>query len=295
MKRAPRVFSDIDALRYVDDRLDEDRRAAFRLHLAGEPDTAARVQLWARQNDMLRSAFAGVAAEPVPLWLRLDQLAPEPDRVPLQPVPALGPVARVTKLPPARAPVRRGGRMQVLAAALLLTAAGGLAIAASRALLPVPDEDGFTATAGEQTARAADAFRTFALDPTRPVELTATDRGALESWLSQRVGLPIRAPELRDAGWTLLGGRTTPGESGPAAFLVYDSGAGQRLGLYVSRATALTASGPATRSTPGGGSTLSWTSGPDAYVIATGRPESWTRRNAPLLEARVEGEVPGGE
>ena len=79
MKRTQRVFGDIDALRYVDDRLDGDRRVAFERHLATDADQAGRVRVWARQNDVLRGAFVGVAAEPVPLWLRLDQLGLDKD------------------------------------------------------------------------------------------------------------------------------------------------------------------------------------------------------------------------
>lgn len=289
MKRIQRVFGDIDALRYVDGRLDEDRRAAFRLHLAGDPQTAARVQLWARQNETLRGAFAGVAAEPVPLWLKLDQLAPAAGRAAPQPAGARTavPVARVARLVPPGRDARRRGRVRALAAALVLAAAGGLAIAGARIVLPASGEAAQPAADGP-TLRAADAFQTFALDPTHPVELSATDQVALESWLTQRVGQPVRAPDLRGAGWTFLGGRAVPGEAGPAAFLVYDSGAGQRLGLYVARATASVAAGAVTRPARGGVSTLSWTSGTTAYVVATGRDEGWTRASAPALQARIE-------
>ena len=72
-----RVFGDVDALRFVDNRLDDERRAAFMAHLHDDAEQAERVDNWSRQNDVIRAAFSGVANEPVPLWLRLGNLTPE--------------------------------------------------------------------------------------------------------------------------------------------------------------------------------------------------------------------------
>ncbi len=297
MKRVQRVFGDIDALRYVDDRLDEDRRTAFQRHLATDPDQSNRVQLWSRQNEALRGAFAGTAAEPVPLWLRLDQLTLERDEARADQPGSNGlaseraPHPRVARFVPPPAEKRRGGRFRAVATAVVLVAAGGLAVVAARTLLPSPaltsEMRGTDMADDDPIARAVDAFHTFALDPTHPVEMTALDQPGLERWLSRRAGLPVRAPDLREQGWTLLGGRTTPGEAGPAAFLVYDGGDGRRLGLYVARASGTGRTGIETGSTPEG-STLSWTSGPASYVVVADKDESWMGWNASALKARIQ-------
>lgn len=293
MKRIQRVFGDVDALRYVDDRLDEERRAAFQLHLAGDPDLSSRVQLWTRQNEAIRQAYAGVQAEPVPLWLRLDQLTPDVDRSGLA---SSGPrLAQATARVAAPAPVRvaspRRSRSRTMAAALVVVLLGGLAIAVAWSVLPLSMGSGEAEramVADAAVARGADAFRAYALDPTHPVELSAVDQPALEAWLGQRVGLPVHAPDLRTTGWTFLGGRITPGETGPAAFLLYDNGAGRRLGLTVARATVTGSSDATTGILPGGNSTLSWTSGALSYVVVAARDEGWMNWNAAELRTRVD-------
>lgn len=288
MKRVQRVFGDIDALRYVDGRLNEDRRSAFQTHLAGDPDLSNRVQLWGRQNDALRSNFSGVSAEPVPLWLRLDQLGPEREGAGGGPSAPGASVARLARFTPPNSAARPSGRLRAMAVAVFLVAVGGVSILAAHTLLPAPIapvDDG--AVEDGSPARASDAFRAFALDPARPVELTAADQPALERWLSHRVGIPVRAPDLRDSGWTLLGGRVTPGDTGPAAFLVYDGGVGQRLGLYIAPA-GMSAARDAVVAPMPDGSTLSWSSGAASYVVAAGKDQAWMTWNAAALKGKLQ-------
>lgn len=56
------------------------------------------------------------------------------------------------------------------------------------------------------------------------------------SWLSKRVGVPIKAPEFGALGFELLGGRLLAGESGPVAQFMYQDAGGHRVTLYVRRA-----------------------------------------------------------
>lgn len=287
MKRVQRVFGDVDALRYVDGRLDDDRRSAFQAHLAGDQDLSSRVQLWVRQNEALRGAFAG-ETETVPLWLRLDQLDPERGGPDARSDELRASSARLAPFAPAQAPERGTARPRMVAAAVALVALGGLSMLAARTVLfPAltladdgPSED-------RSAVRAREAYRVFALDPARPVEVGAADQPGLEHWLTRRVGTMIRTPDLRDLGWTLLGGRLTPGEAGPAAFLVYDDGTGQRLGLYVDHASEPARTGAVAAPVPGG-STLSWASGTAAYVVTAEKDEAWMTWNAAALKAKID-------
>ena len=63
----------------------------------------------------------------------------------------------------------------------------------------------------------------------------AEDEAHLVKWLSKRLGTPIRPPDLSPDGFRLIGGRLLPGETSPAALLMYEDVLGRRLALYVTR------------------------------------------------------------
>lgn len=82
--------------------------------------------------------------------------------------------------------------------------------------------------------QAAVAYAAYTPDIRHPVELLATDRAALESWLSGRLGRDIRAPNLGSLGFSLMGGRLLPAEIGkPAAQFMYEDAQGQRVTIYL--------------------------------------------------------------
>jgi anti-sigma factor RsiW len=56
----------------------------------------------------------------------------------------------------------------------------------------------------------------------------------LVTWLSRRMGAPMKAPHLQALGYALEGGRLLPGDRGPVAQFMYRDEAGRRLTLYVS-------------------------------------------------------------
>ena len=61
------------------------------------------------------------------------------------------------------------------------------------------------------------AHHVFAVDPRRPVEIAAAEETQLLRWLSNRLGRPLRPPELAPLGYRLIGGRLLPGGSGARA------------------------------------------------------------------------------
>ncbi len=306
-----RVFGDLDSLLYVDHRLDDERKAAFLAHLAEDGHEAERVALWSRQNDVLRATFANVAVEPVPLWLRLGHVAAErPVLRDMTPAPERRPRAEARLVDgrasprPAEAaagpkmvesPVRRRYRSTSIGvSAALLLAIGLLVLVGAHALLPQvagtaepaarADGDSISPAAG----RAADAYRTFALDPVRPVEIAASQQATLDHWLQRRLGMAVHAPDLHGEGWTALGGRLVPGDAAPAAYYIYGDDAGEKLGVYMAR----TAGPPTTTISldpmSGGGSVLSWIDGQTAYAVTTGKSLDWLSRNAEALRTRID-------
>jgi anti-sigma factor RsiW len=81
--------------------------------------------------------------------------------------------------------------------------------------------------------RADIAFAVYAPEQRHPVEVAAPQRDQLVDWLSRRLGRQLSVPPLREYGYSLIGGRLLPGESGPAAQFMYQNAAGARLTMYV--------------------------------------------------------------
>lgn len=82
--------------------------------------------------------------------------------------------------------------------------------------------------------RAAVAHATYSPEVRHPVEVGADQESHLVAWLSKRLGAPLRAPHLESVGYSLVGGRLLPGESGsPVAQLMYQCKMGTRITLYV--------------------------------------------------------------
>lgn len=81
--------------------------------------------------------------------------------------------------------------------------------------------------------RADIAFAVYAPEQRHPVEVAAPQRDQLVDWLSRRLGQRLLIPSLLEYGYSLVGGRLLPGESGPAAQFMYQNTAGARLTMYV--------------------------------------------------------------
>jgi anti-sigma factor RsiW len=87
--------------------------------------------------------------------------------------------------------------------------------------------------------RAAVAHAVYSPEVRHPVEVAADQEKHLVAWLSKRLGAPLRAPKLEDVGYSLIGGRLLPGESGPAgapspvAQFMYQCKQGTRVTMYV--------------------------------------------------------------
>jgi anti-sigma factor RsiW len=85
--------------------------------------------------------------------------------------------------------------------------------------------------------RAALAHAVYSPEVRHAVEVGADQEQHLVAWLSKRLGAQVRAPKLEDVGYSLVGGRLLPGESGgapaPVAQFMYQCKQGTRITLYV--------------------------------------------------------------
>lgn len=293
------AFDEADLNAYVDGRLDPARAAALAESLASDPEGRSRIDGWRRQNDSLRTMFASVLFEPIPVRLM-------PTSLPV-PEAASAIAARAPPLAAAGAPHRLTGAVATLSIGMALVGfvagvlaslgtdgfglqGSGAATFATRGTLsgerPIEAAGGWAADRALAN-RASEAYQTFLTDLVRPVEITAGEEPRLLRWIQHRLGAPLSIPDLQRQGWTLTGGRVLPARGGSAAFLVY-AGGPDRLGLYVSR-TQGGGSGPPARVFEGGDQTsvAVWNDDGFGYALATARSRDWLEKNVEALRGGI--------
>lgn len=205
---APTFVIDADALHaFVDGQLDDRGRAAVQSWLASHPEAAADIDLWRRQNDALAALYPPLPAEATPQHLR--------------------PEAIVRTV----AEARRHGLRNVAAALILVVLGGAIGWSGRDYLVPVE------AAPDRLIDEAVSAHALYVKEQTHAVEVSA-DAPNLMRWLSNRIATPIDAPDLSAQGFAFLGGRLLPGDYDgrdptPAAQLMYQNAAAQRLTLYI--------------------------------------------------------------
>ena len=194
---------------YVDGLLPAERAAEVEAWLAANPDRTAEVVHWQRQNEAITALFPSVAPEIIPDRLRPRELALR----------------------------RRGITLnwgQLAAAAVVVLALGTGAGWVIRELDQPPESQNLIAL-------AVNAHALYVRENRHAVEVAATDRDHLVSWLSNRVARPINPPDLAPEGFDLVGGRLLPGDyeghaGGPAAQLMYQNAANDRVTVYITAA-----------------------------------------------------------
>jgi anti-sigma factor RsiW len=196
----PATESELQA--YADGRLAPERLAAVEDWLAAHPEEAERIASLQRLGDDIRALYEPVLSEPVPISLE----------------------HAVTGR-------RRSYRRLAQAAGLLVV---GIALGLVAGWQLHDDRPVASADVGSGMAkRAAVAHATYSPEVRHPVEVGADQEAHLVAWLSKRLGAPVRAPQLDGVGYSLVGGRLLPGESGPVAQFMYQCQRGTRVTLYV--------------------------------------------------------------
>lgn len=80
---------------------------------------------------------------------------------------------------------------------------------------------------------ASVAHAVYAPEKRHPVEVVAAEEQHLVQWLSRRLDKPLKTPDLSAEGYTLVGGRLLPGDTGARAQFMFEDRAGQRVTLYL--------------------------------------------------------------
>jgi len=198
MSEAPITETELQA--YADGRLEAKRRMAVEAWLVTRPEETERIADYRKIAKELRSIYNPVISE---------------------------------SLPPRFVRKRVHWKRYALAAGwavvgFLIGAAAGWELNESRpALAPAAD------MGAAMARRAAIAHATYSPEVRHPVEVGADQEAHLVAWLSKRLGAPLRAPQLENVGYSLVGGRLLPGDTSPVAHFMYQTQKGARITLYV--------------------------------------------------------------
>ena len=208
-------FTDDEIHAYVDGQLAPERRRDIEQVIAGDPEVAARVAFYRRLNSELHRRYDDVLTEPTPSAWR--------------PAPVWQRSGRDRRRPT----LRHVG----MAAAWLF--AGLIAGWSTHDLLVPPRViERVVERPASIFDQAAVAYAVFTPEVRHPVEVRADEAQHLMTWLSNRMGRPIKAPNLSDAGWHLMGGRLLPVVEDPpgtrrvACQFMFERADGARLTVY---------------------------------------------------------------
>ena len=213
---APVTEAELQA--YVDRQLTPERQREIKAYLLRRPGEAQRVEIYRAQKRELQALFNPVLDEPLPKRLR---------------------AAAVPKTPWYLQRVAAGIAIAVISGAAGWGLRGGVDAAPGSSTLAQRTPGAVTmASATGFAQRAAVAHAVYSPDARRAVEVRADQEDQLVTWLSKRMGTPMKPPHLQTLGYALDGGRLLPGDKGPVAQFMYHDNAGAKLTLYVSNEVA---------------------------------------------------------
>lgn len=193
-------ITDNELHQFVDGELSDSRSRVITDYLAGDESLRKKIDSYQEINRKLTDAF------------NLERLQPSQNRLLLI--------------------AADRGRIAIrnIAASLLLMGLGGLLgyslnnqLSNSDYVRPIAVE-------------AAFAHTVYVPEVLHPVEVDANQRDHLNAWLSKRLDKPITAPDLRDEGYQLIGGRLLPDEHRAAAQFMYEDPTGERMTIFIRQA-----------------------------------------------------------
>jgi anti-sigma factor RsiW len=241
---SPRPITEDDLHGYVDRVLEPERQAEVADYMREHPDVAKRVAAFSGQRDLMRTALATIADEPLPPELNLSRIIENRARRPS--------VARWAM------------------AAMLLLSIGGLGGWAVRGALEVTP-GGLVALAQEATV----SYNVYAPDRVRPVEVRASDAAQLVQWVSDRLHRPVKVPDLTTSGYRLMGGRLVATSHGPAAMFMYDDDRGSRIVVLTRPMSSADRDAPMTLRSQGDVGGFAWADDGVGYsLVGQAAPES---------------------
>jgi len=209
---------------YIDGELDATQCEEVEAYIHSQPDAAAYVESVKQQNNAFRNEFDSVLDEDVPDFLMQTLELDSETNAKAQANTEAQVQAQTTVLFPTYR----------IAASIFLFALGGLM---GWFIKPMTDNASsvYLVDQGRFVEQARLAHVMYTPEKLHPVDVTADNEKHLIAWVSKRLGVDIKAPELTELGFHLVGGRLLPSEMGPSAQFMYESQQGKRLTLYVNK------------------------------------------------------------
>ncbi|GEO86774.1 MULTISPECIES: anti-sigma factor family protein [Alphaproteobacteria] len=204
--------SENDLHAYVDGFLDPDQRREVETWLDANPDAAAMVADWQRQNADIRDLFASLAEARADDDTLVSKAGARTERGSARNHPRLWQAA-------AAVTIFVGGTVAGQLAPPLFT---GEPQPALQSVATLPDQ-------------SRSAFLIYASDIRHPVEVGADEQQHLAAWLGKRLDTPLRIPNLTTIGLKLVGGRLVPVSGKAGALLMYEDDAGERITVLLGR------------------------------------------------------------
>jgi anti-sigma factor RsiW len=192
-------ITDADLHAYVDGALTEARRREVETWLADNTEAAAGVRRYQEMNQALHAHYDPVLAEPLPPRLHGRSRT----------VPWLALAASVTSL--------------------IVGAMIGWSVK------PASEQVVVSGIEHQLVQPAAFSHRIYTAEKLHPVEVRADQEQHLVQWLSRRLNTELKAPNLAEQGYALVGGRLLPSTDRMAAQFMYENALGARITLYVRR------------------------------------------------------------
>jgi anti-sigma factor RsiW len=195
----------------VDGRLPAPQAQALRDRL--DEDSAARLEQWQRQRQLLRALHGARSEPPMPGEMR----------------------AAAEQLQGLHQRQQQWWRWGGMAAGWVLAFGLGWLVHGQQAAPAPPSAAAALAAAAPArfAHQAAVAHAVYQPEQRHPVEVEAAQQAHLLQWLSKRLGRPLKLPALTDLRYELVGGRLLPGDSGARAQFMYQDAAGERITLYL--------------------------------------------------------------
>ncbi len=206
MSNDPEKITEQDLLAYADGQLADDKRAAVEKHLADDPRASETMKTWQAQNEAIAALYGHVADEAIPERLKPRRIAIDIEQ-------------------------RRTSWRRFAAAAVLMLGIGIAGGWFGRGIL-----DPASVSAASIVQEAISAHKLYVPEVLHPVEVAAAQSDHLKAWLSKRLDRSVEIPDLRFAGFNLVGGRLLPAGSNPAAQFMYEDKSGHRITLFISPA-----------------------------------------------------------
>ncbi|WP_079213069.1 anti-sigma factor family protein [Brucella pituitosa] len=199
-------ITEVELHGFVDGQLSSEESARIAAILENDPEQAAIVDEWRKQNEGIRQLFSGYALE------------------------------KNSDANLIRARTRhheRRYRWAVAASILAALAIGGIGGFAGSRIYDQPQQ---IASIEALPQQAQAAYLVYASEVRHPVEVFSEEEAHLATWLGKRLNIPdLKIPDLSTFGFQLVGGRLLPVDSKPGAFFMYEDAAGKRLSVIVGR------------------------------------------------------------